>query len=187
MQAFFDSLFGVPGITEIISQVASIIGMVIMVLSFQCKSNKLFFLVQCAGSLMFVINFLLIDAYGGALFNLVGLIRGLLFSKQSNKLWKLITVEVLYAASFVVSCFLDSDPWKIILTAIPLVGLLVISVFMSRGNSKHIRIVQISLGSPTWIVHNIFNLSIGGIICECFNMVSSAIFLYRPKKEETAA
>ena len=161
--------------------------MVIMVLSFQCKSNKTFFLVQCVGSLMFVINFILIDAYGGALFNLVGLIRGLLFSKQSSKIWKLVTIEVLYAASFAVSCFLSNDPWQIFFTAIPLVGLLVITAFMSIGNAKKIRIVQICLGSPTWIVHNVFNFSLGGLICECFNMISSAIFLYRQKKEETAA
>jgi hypothetical protein len=81
-----------------------------------------------------------------------------------------------------VSCFLNSDPWQIFLTAIPCVGLLIISVFMYQGEPRRIRYAQIACSSPAWIVHNIFNFSLGGLICECFNMVSSAIFLIREKK-----
>jgi hypothetical protein len=40
---------------------------------------------QAAGSIMFVLNFLLIDAYGGSFFNAAGLIRGLLLSKNGKK------------------------------------------------------------------------------------------------------
>ncbi len=66
---------------EIIAQGFGIIGLVIIVASFQCKKNKNFFLMQGMGSLAFVLNFFLINAYAGALFNLTNLIRGLLFSK----------------------------------------------------------------------------------------------------------
>lgn len=185
MQTFFDNLLGVPGLTDIIAQVFGIIGMVIIISSFQCKSNKAFFLMQGTGGSMFVINFLLIGAFGGALFNFANLIRGLLFSKNSNKKWKLVTVEALYAVCFAFSCFLNSDPWQILLTAIPCVGLLIISVVMWQGEPRRIRILQISCSSPAWIVHNIFNFSLGGLICECFNMVSSAIFLVRDKKNRS--
>ena len=182
MQEFFDNLFGVPGITDVIAQVAGIIGMVIIIASFQCKSNKVFFLMQGTGSSMFVINFLLIGAFGGAFFNFANLVRGLLFSKNSTKKWKLALVEALYVVCFAVSCFLNSNPWQILLTAIPCVGLLIISVFMYQGEPRRIRYAQIACSSPAWIVHNIFNFSLGGLICECFNMVSSAIFLIRDKK-----
>lgn len=183
MQEFFDNLLGVAGITDIIAQAFGIIGMIIIISSFQCRSNKTFFLMQGTGGSMFVINFLLIGAFGGALFNFANLIRGLLFSKNSKKSWKLAIVEALYAVCFAVSCFLNSDPWQILLTAIPCIGLLIISVFMWQGDPRRIRYAQIACSSPTWIVHNIFNFSLGGLICECFNMVSSAIFLVRQKKE----
>ena len=115
---------------------------------------------------MFVINFLLIGAIGGALFNFANLIRGLLFFKNSTRKWKLALVEALYAVCFIVSCFLNSDPWQIFLTAIPCIGLLIISVFMYQGEPRRIRYAQIACSSPAWIVHNIFNFSLGGLICE---------------------
>ena len=64
---------------EIIAQSLGIVGLVIIVLSFQCKKNSRFFLMQGVGSFMFFMNFILINAVGGALFNLCNLARGLLF------------------------------------------------------------------------------------------------------------
>ena len=55
---------------EIIAQAFGLIGLVIIVASFQCKKNRNFFIMQGVGSFAFVINFLLINAYAGALFNL---------------------------------------------------------------------------------------------------------------------
>ena len=137
---------------------------------------------QGGGSLFFVLNFLMIGAYGGALFNLSNLIRGLLFSKNPKKLWKLTVVDIAYTACFIFSLILNHSIEQIILVAIPFSALIIMSVLMWRGNDKTIRKFQIAYMSPAWIVHNIFNLSIGGLICEAFNMVSSAVYLFRLKK-----
>lgn len=169
--------------TDIIAQGFGIIGLVIIVLSFQCKKNSAFFLMQGFGSLMFVVNFGLIGAWGGALFNLCNLVRGALFSKNSNKVWKLVAVEIAYAACFAFSVVLDHSPQQIILVALPCAALLANSIFMWIGNPKHIRYCQIAFASPAWIIHNIFNLSIGGLLCESFNMVSSAIYLIRTRTD----
>ena len=74
------------GVKEIIGQVFGIFGLLIFVLSFQCKNSKKLVFVQGIGGMMFFINFLLIGAYGGALFNLTILVRGLLYSKKDNKI-----------------------------------------------------------------------------------------------------
>ena len=55
----------------IVAQIFGIIGLVTIVLSFQCKKNSLFFLMQGVGSFMFFLNFILIGAYGGAFFNIL--------------------------------------------------------------------------------------------------------------------
>ena len=169
---------------ELIAQTFSIVGLVIIVLSFQFKKNSTFFLLQGTGGLMFFINFILIGAWAGAFFNMCNLLRGLLFMKDAKKVWKLAVVEATYAGCFAFSVVLDHSPKQILLAALPCVALLIMSVFMWKGNSKHIRYCQIFCSSPGWIVHNIFNLSVGGLICECFNMVSSAIYLVRLHKEE---
>lgn len=168
--------------TDFVAQAFGIVGLVIIVLSFQCKKNSLFFLMQGVGSFMFFLNFIMIGAYGGAFFNLTNLLRGLLFMKDAKKKWKLALVEVAYTACFAFSVYMNHGLWDIILVALPFSALLICSVLMWLGNAKHIRYFQIAYMSPTWIVHNIFNFSLGGLICECFNMISSIIFCLRTRK-----
>ncbi len=167
---------------DIIAQIFGIVGFVVIVSSFQCKKNNLFFLMQGVGSLMFFFNFILISAYGGALFNLTNLIRGLLFMKGDKKVWKLAVVEACYTLCFAVSVIIDHSLSQIILVAIPFSALIICSVLMWRGNAMHIRYFQIGYMSPSWIVHNIFNFSLGGLVCECFNIVSSVIYCIRIRK-----
>lgn len=169
--------------TEILAQIFGIIGMIIIISSFQFKDNKRFFIFQGLGSTFFFLNFIMIGAVAGALFNLTNLIRGLIFSKNRHKLWKLILVNALYTGSFVFSHFTVWGNWfQILLAFLPYAALFFMSICMWNGNGKHIRISQVAYMSPAWIVHNIFNLSIGGLICETINMISSVIALIRYKK-----
>lgn len=169
---------------EIIAQAFGLIGLVIIVSSFQCKKNKNFFLLQGTGALAFVLNFLLINAYAGALFNFTNLIRGLLFSKEDKKPWKLVLIIALYTACFAFSTFLAWGDWfMIFIASLPYVTLVAMSVFMWLANGKYIRYFQVTLMSPAWIVHNIFNFSLGGILCESFNMISTIVSLIRYGKD----
>ena len=169
---------------EIIAQIFGILGMVVIVASFQFKENKRFFVFQGLGSLLFFLNFILIGAVAGALFNLTNFVRGILFSKDRDKLWKLILTEVLYTGCFVFSLFsVSGDYFKIFISCLPYIALFIMSICMWRGNARHIRISQIVYMSPSWIIYNIFNFTLGGIICETINMVSSFVALMRLKKE----
>lgn len=167
---------------DILAQGFGIVGLIIIVLSFQFKKNSLFFLAQGMGSFMFFLNFMLIGAYGGAMFNMCNLLRGLTLMKNPQKKWKLVINVISYVVCFCVSVYLDSSLRNIVLVVLPCAALVAMSVFMWLGNSRHIRIFQILASSPAWIIHNIFNLSIGGLLCESFNMVSSVIYLFRLKK-----
>ncbi len=170
--------------TYIISQIFSIIGFFIIVYSFQCKKNKNFFLMQGIGSFMFFVNFILIGAYAGAFFNLTNFVRGMLFSKNDNKKWKLALTIALYTFCFIFSSYLIRGDWfGIFIAFLPYITLVVMSVLMWKGNPKHIRIFQFTLMSPAWIIHNIVNFSLGGIVCESFNIVSSVVALLRMRKK----
>ncbi len=170
---------------DIIAQVFGILGLIVIVSSFQFKDNKTFFMMQGAGSLFFFVNFFMIGAYAGAFFNLTNLVRGLLFMKDREKPWKTVLIEVLYTGCFLFSVFLTKgDYFQIFLSALPFVALLFMTVCMKKGNPTHIRVSQIIYMSPAWIVHNIFNFSLGGLICEIINMISSLIALIRYKKSD---
>ena len=90
------------GVKEIIGQCFGIAGLIMFVLSFQYKEIKKLVFVQGIGGMMFFLNFLLIGAYGGALFNLTVLVRGVLYTKK-DKSWKLFLVEALFTVAYVYS------------------------------------------------------------------------------------
>lgn len=179
---FFRS-FGTMTPVELIAQGCGAVGLVIMVLSFQFKKNRTLFVMQSIAAFCFVLNFLLIGAWAGTFFNLCVLIRGVLFMKNSGKKWKLVVTEAIFIGSYAFSLILDHRPVQIILVSLVLVGLLSSTFFMWKGAAKKIRYCQIVCTSPVWIAHNFYNPSLPGIVCECFNMVSSAIFLARSRKK----
>ena len=177
----FTQVFSSP--QGIIGQCLGCVGLVIMVLSFQFKKNRTLFIMQSIAAFCFVLNFLLIGAWAGTFFNLCVLIRGVLFMKNSHKKWKLIVTEAIFVGSYAFSLVLDHRLVQIVLVSLVLVGLLSSTFFMWQGSTKKIRYCQIACTSPVWIAHNIYNPSLPGIVCECFNMVSSAIFLIRSRKK----
>ncbi len=168
---------------QIIAQIFGILGFIVIVASFQFKDNKRFFIFQGLGSLFFFLNFIMIGAIAGAFFNFTNFIRGILFMKDREKKWKLICVNSLYTACFLFAMFgTKGDFFQIILSAIPYVALMFMSICMYKGNATNIRISQIVYMSPAWIIHNIFNFTLGGILCESFNIISSIISLIKIKK-----
>ena len=173
------------GIKEIIGQIFGIVGLIIFVLSFQCKNSKKLVFVQGIGGLMFFLNFLLIGAYGGALFNLTILVRGLLYTKKDNKVWKPLIVAILFTAAYIYSLTLVYESvLQIVLTTLPYVSLLIMSVLMWKDDGKKIRYFQICALSPSWLIHNIFNFTLGGILAEVFNIVSAVVSLIRFKENK---
>ena len=175
-------------VREIIAQGFGIVGLLLFVLSFQCKSSQKLVFVQGLGGMMFFINFLLIGAYGGALFNLTILVRGLLYKNKNGNLWKPIFVNLLFTAAYIYSLTLIwGDALQILLTTLPYISLLIMSVLMWKDLDKPIRYFQVFALSPAWLVHNLFNFTLGGILAEVFNIVSAVISLIRFKKTENDA
>lgn len=169
---------------EIIAQTLGIIGFIFAVISFQEKKNKRFFIEQGLSGLFFAANFFMLGAISAALFNFVNLIRGVTYRKSDRKVWRLVLVEVLYAICFVYSLFgIWGDNLQIFLSSLTYTSLVITSVFMWLGDGKIIRYVQFLYASPAWLVHNVFNFTLGGILCESFNMISIIISFIRFGKD----
>ena len=141
---------------EFIGQLFGIVGLLMFVLSFQCKENKKLILV-----------------------------RGPLYMKKDNKIWKPVVVEILFTIAYVYSLSLVKDSLlQIVLTTLPYLSLLVMSVLMWKDDGKKIRIFQTVALSPSWLIHNIFNFTLGGILAEIFNIISAVVSLIRFKEKD---
>ena len=165
---------------EIIAQALGIIGMVIFILSFQVKENKKLVLIQGIGGFMFFLNFMLIGAVAGALLNLCATVRGLLLMKNPKKTWKIVVIELLLLGCTILSVSTNWGDWlQIALAVLVYIGLALISFYMWKDNGKQLRICQVAITSPAWLIHNIFNFTIGGLICETFNIISVIVSFIR--------
>ncbi len=104
--------------------------------------------------------------------------------KKDDKIWKPMLVELLFTAAYVYSLTLiKGDVLQIIYTTLPYISLLIMSIFMWNENGKLIRYFQVGALSPSWLIHNVFNFTLGGILAEIFNMTSVIVSLIRFKGE----
>lgn len=169
---------------DMIAQTFGIFGMLLAMISFQCKRNTRFFLLQALSGLLFSVNFLMIGAIGGALCNAANVVRGALFSKSDRVKWKLVFNLVMYFSCMVVSVItVWGDPKQMILTMLTITASMASTASMWTGNGAFIRKIQFFCSSPLWLIHNCFNFSLGGILCETFNMISVVVSFIRYGKE----
>ena len=165
----------------VIAQIIGIIGMINNVISFAMKKQKTIIVMQFAGSILFCINMLMLDAVSGGLLNGAGIIRGIVFmNKRRLGRFKNLFVGVLIA--LYVTCYILSFTvfgkeltwWNLTIEFLPLIAMIFMTFGYAAEGAKKTRIFGL-LNSPPWLIYNISNLNIGGTICEVF-CISSIIF-----------
>ncbi len=158
-------------------------GMLAAVLSFQCKRNRNFFIAQTACGLFFALQFALLGGWSGCLSNIFAILRGIAFAGGARwrKPWVLVGLEAAFLACFVLSVTVFSEPvW---IAALLLVAQGGGTLAMWTNDGKKIRLFQFFASSPIWLVHNtLYAFSMGGILCESFNMVSVLVSFIRFRK-----
>ena len=162
---------------EVIAQAFGILGSVVYLISFQIKKNRPFFATQCLGSFLFMMNYLLLGAYTGCLMNTMGVIRAGCLAAGGKFHHKAIpwVMDVVYVTATVLT--FEGVPSVLVLVA------MICSthaLWTKKGNL--IRYVQLGVTSPCWLVHNIMVFSIGGILCEIGNIISTVVSLFRFRK-----
>ena len=172
--------------TETIAQIIGIFAAAINILSFQCKSKNKIILMQLFGGALFFLNFLLLGAITGAVMNVLAVIRAILFLYKEKLrindkalVYGLIGAFIVsYALTFTVFGVEPTLP-NFIRELLPVIGMSAATVSFNMKNAKAVRIIGITLSSPSWLIYNICVLSIGAIFCEAFSIVSIAVGIIR--------
>lgn len=171
-------------ISTVAAQTLGVSGMIMAVVSMQCRSNRKFFICQEISGALFAFSFFLFGAWGGALMDTFGIIRPEILRHQNGKRSKrvLAVLIAVLALCFAVMAMLSDEKWYLLL----LVGFaqLAGTVVMWTQNGKSIRMCQLFVVSPLWMAYNFLLpvISIGGVTTELINIVSVIIALYRCRK-----
>lgn len=166
-----------------IPQAISIAAMAFQIISFQFKKNKTYLILQGTGGLLFAISFFLMGTggYASALINLIGVFKSFTFASPSNK--KLFRRNYMYlfialyiVATVGITIVTKQFDW---LSYVILFAQITGTVAIWTDSARIIRIAQLSIISPAWLLNNSIHFSIGGILCHIFMVVSIIISVVR--------
>ena len=69
--------------------------------------------------------------------------------------------------------------WENALSILPFLGTAGMTVAGWKGNGKHIRLANLFVCCPAWLIYDIYSHSIPGALCETFSLCSIAISVMR--------
>lgn len=179
----------------LIGQLLGLCAMALIVLSFQYKKPSLLCFFQFCACIFFVLHYLCLglngdpNAYAGMTQNIVGLLfRGVLvLAEKRRSLLSPLVLSGLCAFSAVVAIL--TYPGRLI-SLLPTVANFICMGGMWTRNANTVRIIQLTVISPFWILYNVSALSLAGVLTESFNLVSIGIYyirMYHNKKKTTPA
>ena len=169
---------------EIMLQAIGIFGMLCAAISYQCKSNRNYFVWQGLIAVCFSLQFVLMGAWAGLLFNPFNIVRAAVYrvSKLSRSIWSVVLFEIYIIAAALISIFLLKETWWLVLFVF--IAQATGTFTMWTKNGKIIRLSQLFVISPLWLLYDalIPVPSVGGILCEVFNITSVIVSFIRFRK-----
>ena len=176
----------------LIGQIWGVVAMILIVLSFQFKDAKRLFVIQVCSCCMFVLHYLFLGlggdsaAYSGMAQNIVGLLfRMVLFlSDKESRKWLLspLVMAGLCALAAVVAVLTYSNQP---IALLPVIGNFACIGCMWTKKTDIMRLTQVAVISPLWLIYNIVTFSIAGILTESFNLISIGVYYLRTWKKKS--
>lgn len=171
---------------EYFIQALGIVGMVLVLASFQFRKQKTLIRIQLYSAIIFAVHYLLLGASTGAILNIIGIGRAWVFSNKEHawarwKCWIPIFCGVYLLVYILTFTALGKEPTAdaLALELLPIIGSIVTVIAFHLDN---ITMRKLSLiNGATWLIYNIITGSIGGTLTETIGIASILIGLWRLK------
>ena len=161
---------------EILAQALSLIGMAINILSMQCKKTRGVFVMLLVSAFVFMASYVLLGSFASGVLNIFGIARSiiLLVDKRERHPMQLVLMLPVLIVCAAIGLYLDGP-----VALLPLIAQIGGTIGMWLRNGAKLRLWQITISSPFWLINNIVVFSIGGIMCETFVITSVLISIRR--------
>ncbi|MBQ5810386.1 MAG: YgjV family protein [Clostridia bacterium] len=170
---------------EIIAQAIGIVAAAVVILSFQQKKQRTVIICQMLGQLLFSVNYLLLGIPTGACLNFLGFARGIIYSNKEKfhaerPIWLILSIASFFCAYLAGFLFFGAEPTiaNIAVNFMPVVAITLATISFRAKTAATVRRLGL-LSSPLWLTYNIINFTLGGIICEIFNLISIIVGMIR--------
>lgn len=171
----------------ILAQIFGILGMIMNISSYQANKQRSIIFMQFWGSLFFAINMFMLDAIMGGILNLIGVLRATLYFNK-NKFRDIRKLNIFFICLYILSygaVFLvfkkELTVINMVVEILPLIAMVSTTIGFSGPNASNLRRLTL-ISSPAWLLYNCINHTLGGILCECFGIISVLIGMLRYEK-----
>lgn len=161
---------------EYVIQGIGFLGVALFIISYQIRSNRVLFLFQLMGCVVFCIQFFLMGAYTGAISLIVNIARNLLLLKSNEWKWAKshVTLIVILGLLLVMTIY----TWAGWISVLPFASAAVTSIGYWTQNAQKIRLSQM-FGSPCTLLYDILVHSWGGAVSEAIAILSIIVSIIR--------
>ena len=174
---------------EIVAQSIGIAAMLFNILSYQGKRQSTVIAMQMVGGALFAVNFLMLGATMGGIFNILSAVRAIIFlfkdKFKADRLSWLIAFGIAYITVYVLNfTVFGKEPTarNLVIEVLPVIGMLALNIGFRMKDAAGIRRCGL-VASPAWLVYNIASGSWGAIICESVTLISIFVGMFRHDKK----
>ena len=169
----------------LIPQAVGILAVATFLLSYQQKKRRNIILLNSLSRVLYILQYLFLGAYAGAVLDVLGTLSSLLAAKKGSGFIKkntaavLVTVNLVIVAAGLAVCFLSEGP----LGLLPIAGVLLHTSAFWLSDERIIRRVSL-LGCPFWLGYNLASRAYGSAVGDLLTIVSifTAMLRYRQTK-----
>lgn len=164
---------------EIIANIVGVFAVITFVLSYQQKTRKGIVICNAVSRALYVVQYLLLFAFEGAVLDVLGIVASVLAQKKDSPfIKKHLKLVVLGVNIAIVTAGILL--YKNVFSLLPMMGVLLHTGAFWLNKEKNIRIVSF-LGSPFWLVYNLYSHAYGSAAGDVMTMVSIATAMIRYK------
>lgn len=159
----------------ILIQLIGLCGTTLFFCSYQFKKNKHLFRIQFVSYVIYTVHFILLGAVTGGLSYLINGFRSLLLGskwKFGNSIYMCIILCVLQITILPLT-------WAGWISILPVVANIAATIGGYSHNARTIRVVNMGVNSPLWLIYNIIVFSWAGILDEFITVTSILISIKR--------
>ena len=162
---------------ENLAFVVGILAVTLYFVSYQQRKRKNIILFNATSRILYIIQYILLDAFEGAVLDICGAISSILANNKDKGFIKKHLKLIVILINILIAIF-GLMMYKNIFSICPIVGVILHTSAFWITDEKMIRRVSL-LGSPFWMIYNIYSRAYGSVIGDALSIISIATAIYR--------
>lgn len=154
-----------------------IAAVIICLLSYQQKTRKRIILFNATSRVLYILQYLLLSAFEGAVFDVVGIAACVLAQKKDKPSIKKHLKPFIIGVNIIIA-ILGFITYKNVYSLLAIAGILLHTSAFWITNETKIRQVSL-LGCPFWLAYNMISGAYGSVIGDALSIVSLLVAMFR--------